>query len=387
MVLGGFLGLTVTRDVLTDIKTPLFLQKMWYNIYKIPYSVSSYAFSTVLQKTPNNMSLIVSRKTFQTENLREGLSMFNKSGKKLVMVLVILLALGTVGTVLASQDTSEAIRLSSSTSALVFQTDFGVQNDAVASMKGVAFCVDPNLKMFDLTHEVPAFDIWEAAYWLSGAAPYWPEGTVFVSVVDPGVGTDRKSVVLKTKTGQYFITPDNGTLTLVAENLGIEAVREIDEETSRLEGSEQSYTFYGRDIFALTGARLASGMITFEEVGKLMEPKVEMISYQKAEIKDDAVWGMVTVLDQPFGNVWTSIPKKTFEDFGIAKGDVINVCIMKNGEKIYEGKMPYVNTFGDVEVGEPLLYMNSELRVAFAINMDNFAATHNIKSGAEWGVK
>ncbi len=313
--------------------------------------------------------------------------MFNKSNKKLVLVLAIVLALGMAGTVLANQDKSEQIRLSSATSALVFQTDFGVQNDAVASMKGVAFCVDPNLKMFDLTHEIPAFDIWEAAYWLNGAALYWPEGTVFISVVDPGVGTDRKSVVLKTKTGQYFVTPDNGTLTLVAENLGIEAVREIDEETSRLEGSEESYTFYGRDIFALTGARLASGMIAFEEVGRLMEPKVEMISYQKAEIKDDAVWGMVTVLDQPFGNVWTSIPKKTFEDFGIAKGDVVNVCITKNGEKVYEGKIPYVNTFGDVELGKPLLYMNSELRVAFAINMDNFAQTHNIESGAEWGVK
>ncbi len=312
---------------------------------------------------------------------------FNRSNKKLVVILAILLALGTVGTALASQDTSEEIRLSSATSPLVFQTDFGVQNDAVASMKGVAFCVDPNLKMFDLTHEIPAFDIWEAAYWLNGAASYWPEGTVFISVVDPGVGTDRKSVALKTKTGQYFITPDNGTLTLVAENLGIEAVREIDEATNRLEGSEESYTFYGRDIFALAGARLASGMITFEEVGRLMEPQVEMISYQKAEIKDDAVWGMVTVLDQPFGNVWTSIPKKTFEDFGIVKGDVVNVYIMKNGEKVYEGKMPYVNTFGDVELGKPLLYMNSELRVAFAINMDNFAATHNIKSGAEWGVK
>jgi len=312
---------------------------------------------------------------------------FNEFSKKLVTVLAIVLVLGMAGTVLATRDASEEIRLSSATSALVFQTDFGVKNDAVASMKGVAFCVDPNLKMFDLTHEIPAFDIWEAAYWLNGAAPYWPAGTVFISVVDPGVGTDRKSVVLKTKTGQYFVTPDNGTLTLVAENLGIEAVREIDEEASRLPGSEESYTFYGRDIFALTGARLASGMITFEEVGKLIEPRVEMISYQKAEIKDDAVWGMVTVLDQPFGNVWTSIPKKTFEDFGITKGDVVNVCIMKSGETVYEGKIPYVNTFGDVEVGKTLLYMNSELRVAFAINMDNFAETYNIESGAEWGVK
>lgn len=313
--------------------------------------------------------------------------MFHKINKKLVMCLVVILALGMAGTVLASQDKSEQVRLSSATSALVFQTDFGVKNDAVASMKGVAFGVDPNLKMFDLTHEIPAFDIWEAAYWLNGAAPYWPAGTVFVSVVDPGVGTDRKSVVLKTKTGHYFVTPDNGTLTLVSENLGIEAVREIDEAVNRLADSEASYTFHGRDVYAYTGARLASGVITFDEVGKLLEPKVEMINYQKAEIKDNAVWGMVVVLDQPYGNVWTSIPKKVFEDFGIKKGDVVNVCIMKDGKKVYEGKMPYVNTFGDVEEGEPLLYMNSELNVAFAINMDNFAETYNIESGAEWSVK
>src|SRR5215471_18591518 len=104
---------------------------------------------------------------------------------------------------------------------VVFQSDFGLKDGAVSAMKGVATEVDPELKLYDLTHDIPAYNVWEGAYRLQQAAPYWPKGTVFVSVVDPGVGTSRKSVVMRSKTGQYFVTPDNGTLTLVAEQLGI----------------------------------------------------------------------------------------------------------------------------------------------------------------------
>src|SRR3954468_20902949 len=109
---------------------------------------------------------------------------------------------------------------------VVFQSDFGVKDGAVSAMKGVAMGVSPDLKLYDLTHEIPAYNIWEAAYRLEQTVPYWPEGTVFVSVVDPGVGTSRKSVVLKTNTGKYIVTPDNGTLTLIAASQGIAAVRE-----------------------------------------------------------------------------------------------------------------------------------------------------------------
>src|SRR5580704_9478558 len=152
---------------------------------------------------------------------------------------------------------------------VVFQSDFGLKDGAVSEMKGVAMGVSPDLKLFDLTHEIPAYDIWAAAYRLQQTVPYWPAGTVFVSVVDPGVGTERKSVVLKTRTGQYIVTPDNGTLTLVAESLGIDSIREIDESVNRRPGSGSSYTFHGRDVYSYTGARLAAGVIRFEQVGPL----------------------------------------------------------------------------------------------------------------------
>ena len=161
-----------------------------------------------------------------------------------------------------------ACRENRTKTAVVFQSDFGTSDGAVSAMKGVAYEVDSELALFDLTHDIESYNIWEGAYRLFQTASYWPTGTVFVSVVDPGVGTDRKSVVMKTNSGHYFVTPDNGTLTLVAEQLGVAAVREIDEAVNRRTNSEGSYTFHGRDVYAYTAARLAAGKISFEEVGK-----------------------------------------------------------------------------------------------------------------------
>ena len=163
---------------------------------------------------------------------------------------------------------------------LVLQTDFGLKDGAVAAMRGVAASVSARLVIHDLSHENTPFDIWEAAYRLKQTAPYWPEGTIFVSVVDPGVGTERRSVVLKTRSGHFFVGPDNGTWTLVAEDLGIAAVRAIDETRHRRPGSAASYTFHGRDIYAFVGARLAAEVVAFEDVGLLLPPRVENIPYE-----------------------------------------------------------------------------------------------------------
>ncbi|MFQ2275196.1 S-adenosyl-l-methionine hydroxide adenosyltransferase family protein [Aeromonas hydrophila] len=277
--------------------------------------------------------------------------------------------------------------LATANEALVIQTDFGLKDGAVSAMKGVAFGVDRTLPLYDLTHEIPAYNIWEASYRLYQTLQYWPKGTVFVSVVDPGVGTDRKSVVLKTKSGHYIVSPDNGTLTLVAEHFGIDTVRQIDEKTNRLKGSEKSYTFHGRDVYAYTGARLASGAISYEQVGPKLSAEVVKIPYQAAVAeKDGTLKGTIPILDVQYGNVWTNIDDSLLTKVGINKGD--NACIkISEGDALkYEGKAPYVSSFGDVPEGQPLVYLNSLLQVSVALNMDSFAAKHQVQSGANWHI-
>ena len=270
---------------------------------------------------------------------------------------------------------------------LVLQSDFGVKDSAVASMKGVAVSVSGDLDIYDLTHEVPAFNIWEASLRLAQAAEYWPSGTVFVSVVDPGVGTARKSVVLKTKSGHYFVSPDNGSLTAVAELLGIEAVREIDEAVNRLANSEMSYTFHGRDVYAYTGARLAAGVISFAEVGGELPAEVMSIPYQKPRFADGRLYGNIEILDPQYGNIWTNIDRETFRSLELAPGDDVRVEIRNGDSVVLTQSLPYFPTFGRVAVGEPLLYLNSLNKVALAINQGDYSATHGVQSGPAWSIR
>lgn len=272
-------------------------------------------------------------------------------------------------------------------SPLAIQTDFGRKDNAVASMYGVALSVDKDLKVYDLTHEIPAYNIWEAALRLDQTARYWPEGTVFVSVVDPGVGTDRKSVVMKTKNNYYFVTPDNGTLTFVAESLGVEEVREIDEAKNRLTNSQESYTFHGRDVYVYTGAKLASKQITFEEVGQSLGTNITKIEYQKAKYENGVFYANIPVLDIQYGNVWSSLPRKLMLDNGINMGDTLNVKIYNYTELVWTGDVKLVNTFGDVPENENMAYFNSELNFSVAVNMGNFSERYKVYSGPNWSME
>ena len=269
---------------------------------------------------------------------------------------------------------------------VVFQTDFGLKDGAVSAMKGVAMGVSGDLKLFDLTHEIPAYNIWEAAYRLEQTAVYWPKGTVFVSVVDPGVGTERKSVVLKTKSGHFFVTPDNGTLTLVAESLGIDEVREIDEATNRRKNSEKSYTFHGRDVYAYTAARLAAKKITFADIGKKLPAKVVAIDYQKPTFDKGVATGSIPILDVQYGNIWTNIDADTFKKLKIAFDEQVNVTIKQGDKIVFSGQMPYSRTFGAVPEGSNLCYLNSLMCFSIAINMGNFSEKNQVFSGPEWTI-
>lgn len=283
--------------------------------------------------------------------------------------------------------TCVAAALAAAEHPLVLQTDFGLKDGAVAAMRGVAIGVNPHLSIHDLSHDNTPFNIWEGAYRLKQAAPYWPAGTVFVSVIDPGVGTSRGAVVLQTNSGHFFVGPDNGTFTLVAEELGIREVRAIDETRHRRPGSDASYTFHGRDIFALVGARLAAEQITFDDVGPAREPKVVMLAYEHPRRDGTALVGTIPILDFQYGNVWTNIDARLFRELAPKIGDRFKVTITRAGKNVFAGELPYVRTFGDVAEGAPLLYLNSLMNVSFALNVGDFAKKHGIASGAEWRVR
>lgn len=271
--------------------------------------------------------------------------------------------------------------------ALVFQTDFGIQDGAVSAMYGVAYTVKNDLRVFDLTHDIEPYNIWEASYRLIQAVGYWPEGSVFVSVVDPGVGSDRRSIVAKTRSGQYIVTPDNGTLTHIKRRIGIAEARIIDEKLNRLSGSEDSYTFHGRDVYAFTGARLAAGIIDFSQVGPVFDHEsiVELPTVAPTA-GENSVSGTVDVLDIRFGSLWTNIPKEMFKSLGIEIGKRVEVTIENDTRCVYRNVMSYAHSFAEVNVGEPLVYINSLDCMAVAINQGSFARAYNIGTGNSWKI-
>ena len=271
---------------------------------------------------------------------------------------------------------------------LVFQSDFGLVDGAVSAMYGVAYTVEPRLNIHDLTHDITPYNIWEASYRLIQTIRYWPQGTIFVSVVDPGVGSDRKSVVVKTASGHYVVTPDNGTLTHIIRFDGIEAVREIDEHINRLPLSGESYTFHGRDVFAYTGARLAAGIIDFEGVGPEMKPEdLVRLPIIEPRLEGSAVCGTIDVLDVRFGSLWTNIPRTLFLQTGVHYGDRVSITIENDTRCVYRNIILFAKSFADVYMGEALAYVNSLDCMAVAINQGSFARAYNIGTGNSWRIR
>ena len=271
---------------------------------------------------------------------------------------------------------------------LIIQTDFGLYDGAVNAMYGVAYGVSEDLKVFNLMHEIKPFDIWDASFRLTQVLNFWPEGTVFCSVVDPGVGTNRKSVVAKTKNGQYIVTPNNGTLTHTLKSFGIKELREIDETKNRLQNSYESYTFHGRDVYVYTAAKLAAGVITYEEVGpSLSVDDVLAFDTKDAHVSGNKLVGIVSAMDRRFGSPWTNIPNELVKEFGIKYGDEIKVTIKYLDDIKYEGKMKLLTSFGETEVNNELAFINSLLNLSFAVNQGSFAKNNNIDYGVNWSVE
>lgn len=272
--------------------------------------------------------------------------------------------------------------------AIVMQTDFTADTSAVCTMYGVCQTVDPELKIFNNTHAIPSFDVFSASCNLDYVVDFWPVGTVFVSVVDPGVGTARKACVAKLQNGQYVVTPDNGTLTHVALKPGIEEVREIDETVNRWRPTAACSIFHGRDLFSYCAARLASGVISYEEVGPAypLDEIVRIPLVDPACAQNGTVSGMIQAAGEHFGLVSSNIPYQMLEDTGVSYGDTLEVKIWKKEKEIYHGEVGYFKSFGFVPEGAPVVMTSESLTVQIALNLGNFVKVYGVGQGPDWRI-
>jgi S-adenosylmethionine hydrolase len=289
----------------------------------------------------------------------------------LLLSLLVLALTGAACSKSPLQSDSASSAKSGARPTIVFITDFGTANDAVAICKAVMLGIAPDARIMDITHQVTPYSIEEGARFLEAVSPYYPAGTVFVAVIDPGVGTSRKAVIVKSKKGQYFVLPDNGLITPVIDRDGLASAREITNPNWIIQAPISS-TFHGRDIFSPAGAHLAAGW-DFNLVGPEV-PQLVRLTPKTYTASDNGVAGDIIALDDPFGSLITDIPGEEFKKLGYNPGDKLRVDINKKSIIL-----PYVKTFMDVPVGDPLLYINSRGRIAIAVNQGNYSKKFNVE--------
>ncbi len=257
-----------------------------------------------------------------------------------------------------------------------FMTDFDTKDDAVGICRAVMQGVAPGVTILDITHQVTPFDIAEAGRFLAGTAPYFPKDAVFVAVIDPTVGSTRKAIIAKSKIGQYFVLPDNGMITLLADRDGLEGAREITNPAWMI-GAKLSSTFHGRDIFSPTGAHLARGD-DWTQAGPAVDiTKLVRLENTSASIAGEKLHAEVIGTDGPFGNLVLNVPSATFAKLGYSIGDKVTIAL---DGKAYT--MSFVKTFSDVPVGESLLYIDSRGRLSIGTNQGNFSDLHHVAAHA-----
>jgi len=288
-----------------------------------------------------------------------------------LFILVLVLGCVSCSRQPAQNEASAGLQAASSPRpTIVFMTDFGTANDAVAICRAVIYSVAPDVRLTDITHQVTPFSIEEGSRFLAGVTPYYPPGTVFLVVVDPGVGTSRKAVIVKSKRGQYFVLPDNGLITPVIERDGLDSAREITNPDWMIQSAVSS-TFHGRDIFSPAAAHLAAGWdyhLAGPEVAQLVQ-----LMPKSSTTTDRGIEGDIIGLDDPFGSLITDIPGDEFKKLGYRLGDKVTVRINKKPVNL-----PYARTFMDVPVGESLLYIDSRGRVGIANNEGNYSKKFGI---------
>ena len=277
-------------------------------------------------------------------------------------------ALAAVALAVATACATDAARREPAT--ILFLTDFGVRDGAVAACKGVMLSIAPDVEIVDLTHDVPPYDIEIAGEVIEQALPFYRTGTVTVAVVDPGVGSERKAIAVLTRRGHVLVGPDNGLFTLVMQTEGVE--RAVELRNARYFRVEQtSFTFHGRDIFAPVAAHLAAGT-PLDSLGPPITPM--MLDTRPARLSTGRIEGTVRYIEDPYGNVVTDIRPALLDSLGARLGDSLEVRVRSRTLRL-----PWRSTFSDVPVGQTLAVMHSRGVLSFSVNQGDFASRFGVK--------
>jgi S-adenosylmethionine hydrolase len=251
---------------------------------------------------------------------------------------------------------------------ITLTTDFGLRDPYVAEMKAVILSICPNATIVDIAHEIEKFNIRMGAYVLASASSYFPKDTIYLAVVDPGVGTKRRALLIRTK-HDYYVGPDNGVLALAAKSRDIEHIYEI--ANRKLMLRKTSSTFHGRDIFSPVAAHLANGTPPAQfgpEIRKIVMPEFAKLIRRK-----DMLVGEVMHVDG-FGNIITNFGEKELELMKIKT--VVNVKL-----KDVRQKLEFCETYAEVEPQKPLALIGSHNFLEISINQGSAAEVFKIKTG------
>jgi S-adenosylmethionine hydrolase len=253
---------------------------------------------------------------------------------------------------------------------VLFLSDFGQRDGAVAACKGVMLSIEPRLAIVDLTHDVPAYDVEAAAEVLEQSVPFYTSGAVAVAVVDPGVGGDRKAIAILTKRGHLLVGPDNGIFTLIVDQEGMDRAVELT-NTRYFREPSTSHTFHGRDLFAPVAAHLAAG-VPLDSLGPPIVPM--RLDVRSARVSDRVIEANVRYVEDPYGNVVTNVTTAMLDSIGASVGDTLTVRI---GSRTHA--LPWRRTFSDVPRGTALALMHSRDLLSFSINQGDFASRFGVK--------
>lgn len=250
------------------------------------------------------------------------------------------------------------------TKTVAFLTDWGESDYFVGACKGVMLSINPRINLIDISHGVTPFDIVEGAYTLLYSAREFPEDTVFLAIVDPGVGTERKPILLVTEDNKYFIAPDNGILTLIMNEMGVKEVYEITKRDYFRPG-KISKDFHGRDIFSPVAAHISAG-VPPAEMGPELDPN-DLVRFPvyNSSVENGVATGYVVYINQ-YGNIIVNVTQENLEELAVDVGDDVNITIGNKTQKIKIG-----TTYGDVEEGEFVCFVAANDILEIAINFGN----------------